>query len=124
MDSILTTIKKMLGITEEYKHFDTDIMVHINTVLLTLNDVGVGPEKVASIKDESDTWTGTLGELQDMEAIKTYIYLKVRLAFDPPSSSAVMDAMNKLATEIEWRLHSREEYKVSETNESDDIDEF
>lgn len=109
MDSILTTIKKLLGIEEDYTQFDTDIIVHINTVLMTLNQLGVGPETPASISSEMDTWEKTLGEVKNLEAIKTYIYIKVRMIFDPPTSSFVLDAMNKQANELEWRLNVQSE---------------
>ena len=106
MDSILTTIKKMLGITSDYTHFDTDIIVHINTVLLTLRQIGINiSENTPYISSEMDTWNNVFGERKDIEAIKTYIYLKVRLAFDPPTSSFVLESMNKQANELEWRLN-------------------
>ena len=109
MDSVLTTIKKLLGIEKDYTHFDNDIIMHINSALMTLNQLGVGPESPASITSEMDTWENTLGNLKNMEAVKTYIYLKVRMVFDPPTSSFVLDAMNKQANELEWRLNVQSE---------------
>lgn len=109
MESVLETIKKMLGITEDYTHFDTDIMVHINTVFMTLNQLGVGPEEPPVITGGMETWTTTLGERKDIEAIKTYVYLKVRILFDPPTSSFVLDSMKNLASELEWRLRTQAE---------------
>lgn len=109
MESILTTIKKMLGITADYTHFDTDIIIHINTTLMTLNQLGVGPERPAMISSDYDTWDSVFGNTKDIEAIKTYIYLKVRLTFDPPTSSFVLDAMNRQANELEWRLNLQTE---------------
>lgn len=111
MESILTEIKKMLGIESEYTHFDSDIIVHINTALMTLNQLGVGPSEPAFITNESDTWENTLGGVKNIAAVKTYIYLKVRMLFDPPTSSFVMDAMNRQATELEWRLNVQIESK-------------
>ena len=111
MDSILTTIKKLLGIEADYHQFDNDIIVHINSVLMTLNQLGVGPENPASISSELDTWEKTLGELKNLEAVKTYIYIKVRIIFDPPTSSFVLDALNKQANELEWRLNVQTENK-------------
>ena len=105
MDSILTSIKKLLGITEEYEHFDTDIIIHINTVFMTLNQLGVGPDTPVSISSATETWSDSFGDTRNIEAIKTYTYLKVRMLFDPPASSSVMDAMNRQATELEWRLN-------------------
>lgn len=111
MDSILTTIKKLLGIEADYTQFDSDIIVHINTVLMTLYQIGVGPTKPASITNEMDTWEKIFGEEKNLEAIKTYIYLKVKMIFDPPTSSFVLDAMNKQANELEWRLNVQTEMK-------------
>lgn len=104
MDSILLTIKRMLGIESQYTHFDQDVIFDINTVLMTSNQIGVGPETGFLITGASETWKDLLGERTDLEAVKSYIYLKVRLLFDPPSSSFVLDAMQRQAAEIEWRL--------------------
>lgn len=110
MESVLTTIKKMLGITADYKSFDIDIIVHINTVLLTLNQIGVGPAEPVYINSDLETWDMVLGDHKNLEAVKTYIYLKVRLLFDPPSGGA-LDAMNRQANELEWRLNVQSETK-------------
>lgn len=110
MGSVLTTIKKMLGIAADYKSFDTDIIIHINTVLLTLNQIGVGPKTPVYIKSDMETWDAVLGDHKDLEAVKTYIYLKVRMLFDPPSGGA-LDAMNRQANELEWRLNVQTELK-------------
>lgn len=105
MESILITIKKLLGIAEDYTHFDADIIIHINTALMTLSQLGVGPEQPVSITSEMNTWQNTFGDTSDIEAIKTYIYLKVRIVFDPPTSSFVLEAMNRQISELEWRLN-------------------
>ena len=106
MESILTSIKKLLGIIEDYKQFDDDIIMHINTVFLNLSQIGVGPENGFSIQDESVTWSDYLPESYKLfEAVKTYIYLKVRLLFDPPINSAVIESINRNIAEIEWRLN-------------------
>lgn len=105
MESILTSIKKLLGITEEYAHFDNDIIMHINSVFMTLNQLGIGPEEGFSITSDEATWTDFLGNTKNLEAVKTYVYLKVRMIFDPPASSYVLDAMKNQATELEWRLN-------------------
>ena len=104
MDSVLTSIKKLLGIAEEYTQFDNDIIMYINGVFMNLNQLGVGPQQPASIEGKDDTWLIALGDISNLEAVKTYVYLKVRILFDPPASSAVIDAMNRQADEIEWRL--------------------
>lgn len=105
MESILITIKKLLGIAADYTHFDSDIIVHINSVFMTLNQLGVGPEEPAFISSELETWSEIFGTTRNVEAIKSYVYLKVRLLFDPPASSSVLEAMNKQAAEYEWRLN-------------------
>ena len=106
MDSILTSIKKLLGITAEYKQFDPDLIIHINSVFLILKQLGIGPEQGFSISGEYETWDQFLPEgSENFEAVKSYIYIKVKLLFDPPTSSAVMEAMNRMASEYEWRLN-------------------
>lgn len=105
MESILTAVKKMLGIEADYNHFDQDIIIHINSALMTLNQFGVGPEQAASISGAEDTWESTLGSIAELQAVKTYVYLKVRMIFDPPTSSFVLDAMKRQADELEWRLN-------------------
>lgn len=105
MDSILTSIKKLLGITEEYDHFDQDLILHINSVFGILTQLGVGPAGGFHIKDKESTWTEFVSEGSKLEAIKSYIYLKVKLLFDPPLSSAVMESTNRLISELEWRIN-------------------
>ena len=92
-DSILTSIKKLLGIAEECEDFDTDIIMHINSTFLNLYQIGVGSERGFSIVDKYTAW------------IKTYIYLKVKLLFDPPLSSSAVEAINRSISELEWRLN-------------------
>ena len=109
MESILTSIKKLLGIGEEYEHFDQDIIIHINTVFGVLTQLGVGPSKGFSIKDASAIWDDFIPEGQNYEMIKTYVYLKVRLIFDPPLNSSVIESINRTISELEWRiLHTAE----------------
>lgn len=105
MESILTSIKKLLGITEEDTNFDQDLIMHINSVFMILTQLGVGPSKGFSIKDENDVWSDFIPEQSSLEAVKTYVYMKVRLMFDPPLSSAVADAINRNISELEWRLN-------------------
>ena len=104
MGSILTSIKKLLGITEEYEHFDPDIIMHINSAFMILNQLGVGPEEGFFIKDKSSTWDEFLSG-SNLEAVKTYVYLKVKLLFDPPLSSTVIEAIKSQISELEWRLN-------------------
>lgn len=105
MESILTSIKKMLGIAEEYEHFDTDLIMHINSVLFILTQLGVGPSSGFSIKDKTETWADFVPEGINLEAVKSFTYLKVRLLFDPPQSSAVMESIKQLISELEWRIN-------------------
>lgn len=106
MESILTSIKKLLGIAESYKQFDTDIIIHINSALMVLNQLGVGPSQGFGIKDETNTWSEFIPEDRyDMESIKSYVYMKVRLLFDPPASSAAITSMEKLISEFEFRIN-------------------
>ena len=105
-DSILTSVKKLLGITEECTDFDADIIIHINSALMILTQLGVGPIEGFSIQDKTVLWANFLGEdNQKLESVKSYVYMKVRLMFDPPSSSAVMESMNRMISELEWRLN-------------------
>lgn len=108
MESILISIKKLLGIPNDYTQFDDDIIMHINSVLLNLTQLGVGPETGFSIEDDSAEWTDfvDIENNAQLHAIKTYIYLKVKLLFDPPLSSSVTDAMNNQIAELEWRLNA------------------
>lgn len=105
MDSILTSIKKLLGITAEYTQFDADLIIHINSVFSILTQLGVGPSTGFSIHDEYSVWTDFLPEDPRLEMVKTYVYLKVRLMFDPPDRSAVADAMKRQIDEFEFRLN-------------------
>lgn len=105
MESILTSIKKLLGIPEEYEHFDADLIMHINSVFSILNQLGVGPSDCFRIEDKSETWDNFVSDRTDLESVKSYMYMKVRLMFDPPLSSAVMDCMNRTISEMEWRLN-------------------
>lgn len=111
MESILTSIKKMLGITEEYKNFDADIIMHINSVFMILNQLGVGPAEGFRIEDDLATWNDFISNEEQLDAVKSYIHLKVKLLFDPPLSSAVMEANKQIINELEWRLNVETESK-------------
>ncbi len=109
MESILTSIKKMLGILEEYEHFDTDIIIHINSVLSILTQLGIGPPEGFSIKDKEAVWTDFIPDNPCLESVKSYVYLKVKLLFDPPLSSSVTESTNRLISELEWRINTAAE---------------
>ena len=109
MESILNTIKKMLGVETDYKEFDIDIITHINSVFLSLNQLHVGPTIVFSIIGETETWEDFLSTSVDLNAIKSYIYLQVRMLFDPPSSSFVLQSMQNQINMWEFRLNIQAE---------------
>lgn len=106
MESILMTIKKLLGIPEEVLDFDTDIIIHINTVLGTLNQLGVGPEEGFVISDQHAAWDDFITSKYKLESVKTYIYLKVKLLFDPPQNSSVTASIKEQIAELEWRINN------------------
>ena len=105
MESILTSIKKLLGIAEEYTQFDDDIIIHINSVFLNLTQLGVGPSEGFLIEDDTATWDDFIGDSNQLQAVKSYVYLKVKLLFDPPLSSSVTESMNRMISELESRLN-------------------
>ena len=105
MESILTSIKKLLGIAEDYEHFDTDLIMHINSVFMILKQLGIGPPEGFAIKDDSSVWEDFIEDQTKLQAVKSYMYLKVKLLFDPPLSSAVVDSVNRSINELEWRLN-------------------
>lgn len=107
--SILTSTKKILGIDVNYTAFDLDIMTHINSVFSTLNQLGIGPTNGYWIEDATDTWDAFYGNDPRLNSIKTYVYLKVRMLFDPPTTSYLITALNEQAKELEWRLNVRRE---------------
>lgn len=104
MDSILKSIKKLLGITEEYTHFDPDIIMHINSAFFTLNQLGVGPDSPFVISGVEDEWSD-FNSNTDLESVKSYIYLKVRVLFDPPTNSSLLSSIQENIKELEWRLN-------------------
>lgn len=111
MESILTSIKKLLGIAKEYEHFDPDIIMHINSVFMTLTQLGVGPSEGFYIEDDEAVWTDFVPDINQLQAVKTYMYLKVRLLFDPSSlGSATLAAYERQIQEYEWRLKVAVEY--------------
>ena len=120
--SILSTIKKLLGVTDDYDYFDQDLLIHINSALMSLSQIGVRPSQDFYTLDKDTTWSEYLGydyqENIDFGSIKSYIYLKVKLLFDPPQNSFTIEAINKMITEMEWRINI-----VSENQNGGDGDE-
>ena len=113
MESILISIKKLLGIPEDDESFDTDIITHINSVFMILNQLGVGPTRGFRIYNKEDIWDDYITDEVTAELVKSYIYLKVRLLFDPPSTSSVMESINRQISEFEWRLNISSESEVT-----------
>ena len=109
MESILTSIKKLLGIESDYTVFDPDIIIHINSCFGTLHQLGVGPEIQFKISSADELWTDFLTEGTEIDEVKTYVYMRVRLMFDPPSSSFVLNSFKEQIKEFEWRLQVKAE---------------
>jgi len=108
--SILTSIKKLLGLEEDNIQFDPDITIHINTAFMVLNQLGLGPETGFFITDKTQVWAELVADRKDIEAVKSYVYLKVKMIFDPPTMSFVLDAMKRSIDEMESRLLYQIEY--------------
>lgn len=106
-DSILESVKKVIGFEPEYKAFDQDLIMHINSTFMVLNQLGVGPKEGFMIEDDTSQWVEFLGatEMLRTQAVKSYVSIKARLIFDPPATSFVIQALEKQATEYEWRLN-------------------
>lgn len=105
IESILTSVKKLLGIDESYTHFDPDLIMHINSVFSILTQIGVGPANGFSITGKGETWSKFIKEDSDrFSLVKSYMHLKVKLLFDPPLSSAAIESINRQISEFEWRL--------------------
>lgn len=103
-DSILTTVKKNLGLADEYTAFDPDVIMHINTAFTTLADIGLGPSDGFMIEDKTPVWADFLGTDKRLNSVKSYVYLRVRLLFDPPTTGYLKDSMEKQLDEILYRL--------------------
>lgn len=107
MDSILTSIKKLLGITEDYEHFDVDIVMHINSAFSTLSQIGVGPVEGFTISGKDSKWDdfAQVSNVSNIENVKMYVYLKTRLIFDPPASGIATESVKDTIKELEYRLN-------------------
>lgn len=119
MVSILTSIKKLLGISEDDESFDTELCMHINSIFTVLNQLGVGPEEGFYISDNSKEWTD-FTPYKNIELIKTYVYLKVRLLFDPPQNSFLVDSIEKQCMEYECRICIQAEQNSLEKGDKND----
>ena len=110
-DSILVSIKKLLGIASEYENFDQDIIMHINTVFMVLHQLGVGPANGYMIENKGNIWSEFVKDKDNLNAVKSYIHLKVKILFDPPLNSAVLAALKESINELEFRLLVQAESK-------------
>ena len=111
-ESILKSIKKLLGIAEDEHSFDVDIKIHINSAIQILKQIGVQSTfEDFILESEETTWDDYLIDIEDLEDVKTYIYLKVKIIFDPPTNSAVLQNYKELIKEYEWRLNSKKDYE-------------
>lgn len=104
-NSILDSTKKILGIAQDYTIFDLDIITHINSTFSTLTELGVGPDVGFAISDNSAIWTDFMGDSLRLNNVKTYVYLRVRMLFDPPQTGYLVTAMQDQIRELEWRLN-------------------
>ena len=105
-ESILGSIKKLLGISNDYDHFDADLIIHINSCLAILTQLGVGESEGFSIHGGGETWSDFMGaNTKNLDHVKSFVYLKTRLLFDPPTSSGAIESMNRLVGELEWRIN-------------------
>lgn len=109
-DSILNSTKKILGIDADYTAFDLDILTHINSVFSTLTQLGIGPVNGFMIEGPEETWAAFLGTDLNLNAVKTYVYLRVRLLFDPPTTSYMITSMKEQIQELEFRLNVHREF--------------
>lgn len=119
MESILDSIKRLLGISEEETHFDLDIIIHINSIFANLNEMGVGPAETFNIDDNSTIWNEFTEDDKLFNNVKTYMYLKVKIIFDPPTNSSVLSAMERQISELEWRLTVSASNKAMEETENE-----
>lgn len=110
-DSILTSIKKLIGIASAYTNFDVDIILDINSVFMDLNQLGVGPNDGFEIHDTQTKWVDFIESGVLLNAVKSYMYLKVKMLFDPPSSSVAVESINRLIDRFEWRINVAVESK-------------
>lgn len=110
-ESILKSTKKILGLAEDYTVFDHDIIVHINSAFTTLAQLGVGPPEGFMITDATPVWSDFTDDVMEYNSVRSYMFLKVKRIFDPPSTSYLSDAMDRQIAEMEWRLNTSRESK-------------
>lgn len=113
--SILNLMKKSVGVSEEYTHYDPDIIMHTNTILSVLTELGVGPATGFRIEDAKAIWTDFLGDDCRLEMVKSYMAIRIRILFDPPTNTALLTALKEQASEFEWRINDAAETSVVPT---------
>ena len=104
-ESILKTIKQLIGCPDDFEQFDLDLIVHINLAFATLTHIGVGPKEGYRITGADNAWSEFEDDAQKLSLIKDYVYIKTRLLFDPPISGSLMDSLKEQLKEMEWRLY-------------------
>jgi len=123
-ESILDSIKILLGIQPDDFNFDSEIVMHINSSLMGLMQIGAGPSDGFSISSVNETWESLFGDRLDLQSIKSYIYLKVRLLFDPPQNSILVTSIEKQIAEFEWRLNVQTEpYTLTAEEAAEEVEE-
>lgn len=122
-DSILLSVKKVLGVAIEDEAFDLDILTAINTILMAIRQFGVGKQETFNVVDANSKWSDFADKIDDLAALKTYVELRVRLIFDPPSSSTMIDVIKETIKECEWRIYITENYNEPHEKESEAVDE-
>lgn len=113
-ENVLQSIKKLLGLNEDFDAFDQDILIHINTVIGILYQLGVRGKKISAMADETLTWCELLDGNVNLAMVRSYMYLKVRLLFDPPGSTALIESINRAIAELEWRIIAFTDYETKE----------
>lgn len=106
-EPILESVKKALGIPDDYAVYDPDIIMHVNTAFMSLNQMGVGPVEGFTITNNTSTWSDFTAHMPLLAGVKTYVYAKTKILFDPPTSSFGLDSLVKTCEELEWRLRSQ-----------------
>lgn len=120
-ESVLTSTKKVLGLAKEYTAFDEDILMHINSAFSVLQQLGVGPDEGIFVEDDGNTWDEITSDLNALHMVRSYIFLKVQLLFDPPNTSFVLDAKQNQIKEMEWRISTVREWNLHPVDPREEV---
>ena len=120
-ESILKTIKQLIGCPDDFEQFDLDLMIHINSAFATLTQLGVGPKEGYRITGVDNVWNEFEDDAQKLSLIKDYVYIKTRLLFDPPTTGSLMDSLKEELKEMKWRLYILY-YPISEDDKKGEND--